>query len=222
MAEQHPWERSSWLTPEQFTQAEGVQDWRPLGDAVYTFYRTDDFTTSARLVGAIAGVPALAEGTPPDVDVRPEGVTVRLTTITTGQFFCGYDAHHVETARQIAAAAADLGLDADLTQVQHVQVSIDAMRIGEVMPFWREALGYVHRRDTEEDVVDPRGRGPSLWFQQMDEPRTERNRVHVDIAVPPEEAQRRIEAVLAAGGRRLHPDQPWILSDPEGNEVCLG
>jgi 4a-hydroxytetrahydrobiopterin dehydratase len=90
------------------------------------------------------------------------------------------------------------------------------------MPFWREALGYEFRRDTDEDVVDPRGRGPSFWFQQMDAPRTERNRIHVDIAVPPEQAQTRTAAVLAAGGRRAHPEQPWILSDPEGNEVCLG
>jgi 4a-hydroxytetrahydrobiopterin dehydratase len=115
-----------------------------------------------------------------------------------------------------------LGTAADPTRVQHIQVSIDALELPSVMPFWREALGYEFRRDTEEDVVDPRGRGPSFWFQQMDAPRPQRNRIHVDIAVAPEQAEARIAAVLAAGGRRADPAHPWILSDPEGNEVCLG
>lgn len=34
------------------------------------------------------------------------------------------------------------------------------------MPFWRALLGY---RDREpEDLIDPRGRGPAFWFQEMD------------------------------------------------------
>jgi 4a-hydroxytetrahydrobiopterin dehydratase len=221
-AAQEPWERPGWLMPEQFSASEGVEDWRPLGDAVYAFFRTDSFATGARLVQAIAELPQVDEDRQPDVDVRHEGVTVRLTTISPGLYFAGYSAWDVETARQISSAARELGIPADPTRVQHIQVSIDALSIPEVMPFWREALGYEFRRDTEEDVVDPRGRGPSFWFQQMDTPRTQRNRIHVDIAVPAEESENRIAAVLAAGGRRADPEHPWILSDPEGNEVCLG
>ena len=219
---QEPWEQPGWLSPEEFRASEGVEDWRLLGDAVYGFFPTDSLAASARLVQAIAELPDVDVDGQPDVDIRPEGVTVRLTTITTGLFFCGYSARSVEAARQISAAARELGIPADPTRVQHIQVSIDALAIPEVMPFWREALGYEFRRDTEEDVVDPRGRGPSFWFQQMDAPRPQRNRIHVDIAVPPEQSEARIAAVLAADGRRADPDHPWILSDPEGNEVCLG
>lgn len=221
-APREPWEQPGWLSAEEFKASGGVEDWRLLGDGVYAFFRTDSFATGARLVQAIAELPAIDEDRQPDVDIRHEGVTVRLTTITEGHFFCGYSARDVEIARQISAAARGLGIPADPTRVQHVQVSIDALVIADVMPFWREALGYEFRRDTDEDVVDPRGRGPSFWFQQMDTPRPQRNRIHVDIAVPPEQADSRIAAVLAAGGRRADPDHPWILSDPEGNEVCLG
>lgn len=219
---QEPWERAGWLTAEEFSAAEGVEDWRALGDAVYAFFRTDSFATGARLVQAMAELPGIDEDQQPDVDIRHEGVTVRLTTITAGQFFCGHSAGDVEMARQISLSARNLGIPADPTRVQHIQVSIDALSIPEVMHFWREALGYEFRRDTEEDVVDPRGRGPSFWFQQMDVPRTQRNRIHVDIAVPRDQVESRIAAVLAAGGRRADPEHPWILSDPEGNEVCLG
>jgi Glyoxalase-like domain len=53
--------------------------------------------------------------------------------------------------------------------VQSVQVSIDALVGADVLPFWRAVLGYEYRPDSpDEDLVDPRGRGPSFWFQQMD------------------------------------------------------
>lgn len=221
-AEREPWEQPGWLSAEEFRASDGVEDWRVLGDAIYAFFRTDSFATGARLVQGIAELPRIDEDYQPDVDLRHEGVTVCLTTITVEHFLCGHSARDVEIARQISTAARELGIPADPTRAQHIQVSIDALVIPDVMPFWREALGYEFRRDTDEDAVDPRGRGPSFWFQQMDAPRPQRNRIHVDIAVPPEQAETRIAAVLAAGGRRADPDHPWILSDPEGNEVCLG
>lgn len=216
-----PWDEPGWLSPEQFRASDGVEDWRLLGEGIYAFFAADSFAAGARLVQSIAELPEIDRERPPDIDLRPDGVTVRLTTITVGQYFAGYSPSDVDVARRISAVARGAGCPADPTRLQHVQVSIDAMAIGDVMPFWREALGYEFRRDTEEDVVDPRGRGPSFWFQQMDEPRTQRNRIHVDIAVPAEQVEARVAAVLAAGGRRLHPEHPWILSDPEGNEVCL-
>ena len=42
------------------------------------------------------------------------------------------------------------------------------------------------------------GRGPALWFQQMDVPRPQRNRIHLDVDVSHDEAAARIEAALAA------------------------
>lgn len=221
-AGQEPWDRPGFLSPEQFKAADGVEDWRLLGEGIYAFFRTDSFAAGARLVQSIAELPEIDSGRPPDIDLRHDGVTTRLTTLTVGHYFAGYQPADVETARSISAVARKAGAQPDPGHLQHVQVSIDALAIGEVMPFWREALGYEFRADTEEDVIDPRGRGPSFWFQQMDAPRTQRNRIHVDIAVPAEKAETRIAAVLAAGGRRLDPDHPWILSDPEGNEICLG
>ena len=86
-------------------------------------------------------------------------------------------------------------------------------------------LGYVDRDDDGEDLLDPRGRGPLIWFQQMDEPRTQRNRIHVDIWVPHDEAEARVQATLAAGGRLVtdrYAPSWWTLADSEGNEadVC--
>ena len=88
------------------------------------------------------------------------------------------------------------------------------------MPFWRAVLGYDERGD--EDLVDPREQGPSIWFQDSDEPRGRRNRIHVDVSVPPEQGRARIDAALAAGGRLVsdaNAPRWWTLADSEGNEV---
>src|ERR1700721_963959 len=84
--------------------------------------------------------------------------------------------------------------------VQSLAIAIDAMDIPAVRPFWKAVLG-----DGEVTapaaLVDPSDGGPSLWFQQMDEPRTQRNRIHLDLTVPHDDAVARAEPPLAAGGR---------------------
>lgn len=58
----------------------------------------------------------------------------------------------------------------------------------------------------------------------MDLPRPQRNRIHVDVSVPHDEALRRIDAALTAGGvLRSDSAAPafWVLADVEGNEVCV-
>jgi GAF domain-containing protein len=70
----------------------------------------------------------------------------------------------------------------------------------------------------------PRGQAPTVWFQQMDAPRPQRNRIHLDVSVPHDEAEGRIKATLAAGGTLVSDDAApafWTLADPEGNEACI-
>ena len=75
----------------------------------------------------------------------------------------------------------------------------------------------------EAAIVDPRGQLPAIWFQQMDAPRPQRNRVHFDVTVAHDEAEARVRAL--GGGGRLVDDSFarsfWVLADAEGNEVCI-
>jgi 4a-hydroxytetrahydrobiopterin dehydratase len=89
----------------------------------------------------------------------------------------------VELARQISAVARELGLSADPSAVQSLLVIPGATDTAEVMPFWRAVLGYEPRGDSpDEDLVDPRSRGPSFWFEPMDEPRPDGGgAIHVAI-----------------------------------------
>lgn len=75
----------------------------------------------------------------------------------------------------------------------------------------------------DEDLVDPAGRWPGIWFETMDEPRGDGGgAIHVAIWVPPEEAEGRVAAALAAGGRLVRDDRApswWTLADAAGNEA---
>jgi hypothetical protein len=151
----------------------------------------------------------------PDVDLRPGGVVVRVTSGDGG----GLGPRDVALAREISGAATDVGLSADPAALQEVELTIDAEDRERVMPFWGAVLG--HRR-TGEDLVDPHRRWPGVWFQQLDAPRPLRNRLHLDVFVPHDERQARVDAVLAAGGRVTTEEfvpHWWTLADAEGNEA---
>ena len=211
------------ITPQQFHEAEGVGDWRVVGDGACTFFRTSSFAEAARLVQAMSELPGL-DAHHPDVDLRADGVTVRLITVTEDHY--GMSMRDVELARQISGVARDLGLSGDRSAVQSVLVIPGAPNTAEVMPFWRAVLGYEPRADTpDEDLVDPRGRGPSFWFEPMDEPRPDGGgAIHIAVWVPYEQAEARVAAALAAGGRMVRDTFApawWTLADAAGNEADI-
>jgi len=211
------------ISPTQFHEAEGVEDWRVLGDGACAYFRTGSFAAGARLVQAIGGLPGV-DDLHPDVDVRHDGVTVRIITITGD--YAGMTRRDLELARQISAIARKQGLSADPSAVQSLLVIPGATVRAEVMPFWRAVLGYEPRRDSpDQDLVDPRGRAASFWFEQMREPRPGGGgAIHVAIWVPYEQAQARIAAALAAGGRMVRDKFApswWTLADAAGNEADI-
>lgn len=194
-----------------------------LGDGACAYFRTGSFATGAWFVQAIGALPGVADH-PPDVDVRRDGVTVRLITIAHDHY--GMSQRDVALARQITAVARKLGLSADPSAVQSLLVIPGATVTAEVLPFWQAVLGYEPRRDSpDEDLVDPRGRAPGFWFERMDQPRPDGGgAIHVAIWVPYEEAGARITAALAAGGRMVRDEFApswWTLADAAGNEADI-
>ncbi|WP_250005575.1 VOC family protein [Actinoplanes sp. M2I2] len=194
-------------TAAEFHAAEGVEDWRVLYHVVAAHFRTRSFAEGVALVDEINRLPLDA---PPRMDLRDAGVTVTLT------------ARDIAAARLISAAAAQVGLLSEPAAVQLVNVTIDALVGAEVLPFWCAVLGY---RQVGDDVAgDPRGRGPGIGLQPLDVARPQRNRVHLDVAVPHDQAEARVAAALTAGGRLVsdaHAPKWWILADAEGNEACV-
>jgi 4a-hydroxytetrahydrobiopterin dehydratase len=140
----------------------------------------------------------------------------------------------VQSAEVATIAAAGVGTDGQdpgsgdrAGRLQGLEIAIDAMDIANVRPFWQAVTGYIGEvgpSDLTAGLIDPMGRGPAIWFQEMDEPRPQRNRIHIDVDVPHDEGEARVLAAITAGGTLLSDTRApafWVLADPEGNEACV-
>jgi 4a-hydroxytetrahydrobiopterin dehydratase len=159
-----------------------------------------------------------------NVDIRADRAVLRLQSAEAG-WVTGRD---IRLAHRVSGALGAQGLHTTPGNgsVQMLEIAIDALDIPAVRPFWTAITGYVDEPGSElpAALIDPSGRGPAIWFQQMDAPRPQRNRIHIDVDVPHEAASARIDAAIAAGGTLLSDRAApafWVLADPEGNEACI-
>ncbi|MFE0748815.1 VOC family protein [Gordonia sp. NPDC058843] len=201
--------------------AEMVADpWRVIADRLAAAYNTGSMVRGGEFVAKIIDAAEEANHHP-DIDLRYGTVHLVLTTHSAHQL----TEADVALANRITGIAADLGLEPVSAPVTQFNLAIDALDIPAIRPFWKAVLGYGDAAEREPvDLVDPAGRLPSVWFQQMDEPRPQRSRMHVDLWIPTDELHERLQAAITAGGQLLTDQYApafWVLADAEGNEVCL-
>ena len=210
--------REKRITARAFHAAVGVEDWRVLFSGAHAYFGVRSFAEGARLVAAIAEV-AEVVGHFPDVDLRPEGVTVRTASGEYGAL----SERDVELARRISDEARTLHTEPDPSQVQVVGIAVAQDASTDVGPFWAAVLGY-RSLGANEDVVDRHRRNPHVSFQRLHPPKPGRGRTHIDVSVPADQAEARVAAALAAGGRLAddtHVPNWWTLASPENHGVDI-
>jgi 4a-hydroxytetrahydrobiopterin dehydratase len=205
---------------------EGI-GWRYLLGALHTSVATSGMPEALD----VAGAAVMASGDAADehlrVDLRPDRVELSLQTRAVG----AVTDRDVELASAVTAAVTAAGhstggaTSAKLPRpVQALEFAIDTVDLHAIRPFWKAVLAYVDEPGDSGAIFDPAGQQPALWFQQMDSPRLDRNRIHLDVTVAHDEAQARVHAALAAGGVLVSDAAArsfWVLADTEGNEVCV-
>jgi len=208
------------LTRLQISDAVGGIGWRLILGTVQAHVLTGSLAVGAGFAARVAALPG-ADGHVL-LDVRDDRVVVTVRSAEQDWVLPG----DIDLAREITAIAESLGLPihpaGEPRAPQAIEIGIDALDIPAVRPVWRAVLGYVD--SGKNALIDPLFAGPAVWFQQMDTPRPQRNRIHFDVDVPAEEARSRIDATIAAGGRLVYVDEApafWVLADPEGNEACV-
>lgn len=209
-------------TRQQISDAVDPAGWRLVLGAIYTEVPAPALvgaTEAASLAVSAVGADGQGHLT---VDIRSDRAVLRLQSADV----LGVTGRDVRLAHDVSGALAARGWQARPGAVQALEIAIDALDIPLVRPFWKAITGYADEPGSELNaaLVDPTGRGPEIWFQQMDAPRPQRNRIHIDVDVPHEAAGARIDAAIAAGGRLLSDDAApafWVLADPEGNEACI-
>ena len=208
---------SGWISAAEFHRAPGVDDWRVTSTGPQAVYTA---TSLARAASLLPHVVDAAErfGVQPDVDVRPEAVVVRVPNRT----FDGIPAAAPEFAAAVSRAAAELELAADPSRAQSIGIYVAQHSEADVRPFFLAALGYEALGDT--DAVDPLRSGPQLAFNPITGDAPARGRSHFDVFVPAEQAQARVDAALAAGGRLAddsHAPYWWSLASPDNHGVDI-
>ena len=206
------------VTAEEFAALDGLDDWRVALGAIHGSFATGSYPAAADLVAAITDA-AERLVHHPDIDIRyPGTVKVTIMTHATG----GLTTLDVDLAREVSAIALVAGAAADAATVQVTELAIDTMDADRIRPFWAAVLDY--RVADDGSLADPRRQGWPVWFQQMDTPRPDRNRFHLDISVPHDVAEQRIAGAIAAGGTLVSDRRAkafWVLADADGNEACI-
>ena len=196
--------------------AAGLPDWRMFGPALQTRFRTGNFANGLRLLNAI-GEAAEAANHHPDLDLRYPHLNIKLSSHDAG----GVTNRDVDLARKISELAAEQGVTAAPSDVETVELALDTPDYKAIKPFWRAVLGYKDNPRLDDEVRNDDGALPMLWFQESgsEEPR---QRFHIDVRVPKEVAQQRIDAAVAAGGKVVDETPTFVvLADAEGNKVCI-
>jgi len=123
----------------------------------------------------------------------------------------------------------------------HWTLGCDAADPQRLAAFWADALGYVKEPGFDEpdtaSIIDPAGVGPAIGFLQVPEPKTAKNRVHIDIRVAGEGLwdmelraaliRERVPELVAAGATKVREELYGdvlghvVMLDPEGNEFCV-
>lgn len=138
------------------------------------------------------------------------------------------------------------------------QVTFDAVDPQVLADFWKDALGYQRQQPPDgfdswdafalemgipeeewgdrDALIDPDGHGPRLYFEKVPEPKTSKNRVHLDINIADGDTDlnqrrtdidREVDRVVALGAVKVEDFDvaglgAWtVMNDPEGNEFCI-
>jgi 4a-hydroxytetrahydrobiopterin dehydratase len=175
---------------------EGLDDWRFFLMRLHGRFQTGSFVKGLELVTRITDAAEEANHHPDVVLTYPQ-VDVDLSSHDVG----GVTSRDLDLARRISAIAAELGVAAAPREVSTLELALDVPDAEEVKPFWAAVLAY-DPRDQWPEIFDPGGRNNTLWFQKAPDATGEvQQRFHLDIVVPREVAEGRLQAPSTPGAR---------------------
>ena len=214
-----------------------LTDWRKLAQGLHARYLVNDFGAAARFVTAV-GEAGNTLGHHPRVSIGTGYVGLELVTADaiyrddegTEYVVEWVTQQDVDLARRITEIAADHQLAADPASVTEVELGLDTAQSATIAPVWAVLLtgsAESQGRGTPGDEVrDATARVPNLWFEDVEEHQTPRQRFHLEVYVAPEVAEERIAAAVAAGGTVVDDSQApglTVIADQDGNQgvVCV-
>ena len=201
---------------QQFHKAEDLPDWVVLHGGPTAVFHTKSLADAARLAAAITQLDELNNSNA-HISLVSSALTIRLT-----REVWKTESRHIHLAREISKIAKQHGAIAEPHRVQEVQIAIAAKPDAMNLEFWRAILGYEPMQ--EDNAVDPLATGSTVWMQEIDQKKSLKHAMHIDVSVSKDQAELRLAKALAAGGVVIDDSEApgfWILADASGNKVCL-
>lgn len=200
--------------------AADLDDWRPLVRSLQARFRTGDFATGLEFLVDV-GAAAEEANHHPDIKLGYTHVDIVLTSHDVG----GVTQRDLDLATVISGLAADRGLSSEPDKVTATEIALNAIDQAAIGPFWAAVLTGDADAYNADEVVDPTGQSPLMWFQPTDaRAAVPEMCFHLDVWVPHDQLDARIDAAIAAGGVLTdETEKPSfvVLEDAEGNKACL-
>ncbi|PYF96263.1 4a-hydroxytetrahydrobiopterin dehydratase [Georgenia satyanarayanai] len=215
--------------------AADLTDWRKLAQGLHARYLVDDFGAAAQLVASVAEA-GQALGHYPRVSIGKGYVDLRLVSDDavyrdgegTEYIVEWVTERDVDLARRITEIAADHKADADPAAVSDIELGLDTADSATIAPVWSALLTGIAeaqgRGTPSDEIRDPTGRVPNLWFGNAAQSEAPGQRFHVEVYVPYEVAEQRIAAAVAAGGTVVDDSQApglTVIADQDGNRAAV-
>ncbi len=200
----------------------GLTDWRQILGRLKARFHTGDFATGLDLVNRI-GASAEAANHHPDISLSYPEVIVTLVSHDVG----GITERDLALAREISAHAAAVGATADPGGLTQLELGLDSPAGEKLAPFYAALLGSEVKNG---EPVDASGQVPTICWQGKSDGGPElpdqdfEQRWHFDVWVAADEAERRVQAAIDAGGTLVSDAAApsyWVLADAEGNRSCI-
>lgn len=222
------------LTDEQIA-ASSLIDWRKLGQGIHARYLVGSFQAGVRFVTAV-GEAGDAQGHHPRVTMGDGYVDLKLISDDavyrddegTEHIVEWVTQQDIDLARQVTEIATEQAVVADPASITTIELALDTAHAATIAPVWAALLtgssDAQGRGSIGDDIRDATGRVPILWFQGTDEHETPRQRFHIDVWVPPEVAEQRIAAAVAAGGIIVDDSNApsyTVVADQDGHKACV-
>ncbi|MCS6710632.1 4a-hydroxytetrahydrobiopterin dehydratase [Brachybacterium sp. EF45031] len=197
----------------------GLDHWRGAPTGLHARFRTRTFRRGLDLVDAIGEI-AEEMNHHPDITLTFTHVGVTLISHDAG----GVTERDLRAAERISELARERDVSAQPDQVRTVELSLDTHDQDAIAPFWAAVLTGDAGAIDGDQIVDPTGQLPTLWFQPSEDKGVPPQRFHLDLWLGPQEVPERIRAAVAAGGT-IEDDSSapsfTVLADAQGNRVCL-
>ena len=207
---------------------EQLPGWTIVDGRLEISVRAQDFTQAIEFVNRFTNF-AEAQDHHPDFEVRYNTVRMRVISHDVGHL----TSRDVQFATSVDVLIDEMQLKRQPEKITRTQLVLISTDVASIKPFWQAVLGFQEAKNDENVLVDRSDVLPSIRFQQYadsDEAQKDDNllgalgQAHLDVFIPADLAQGRVEEALEAGGKLLnatHSPSEWELSDIDGNRAFV-